>query len=242
MERLETKYLNNLPSDTFDQISNLISEYNATHPGEMLPKTSEQLRKSYELGLSVILILPENPKLVIAHGALYPFGLSYLTEEGMELYEVGSLIVHPNFRHRRINGLTIGEFILEILTKKLNDPAIATVKRENTKRAFERIGFLPISFYNFPIITTLTCICSTSEHFNQLNCRHRTAVPGEKIDEENPNEPNKISCTLMGYNLEKLSDLEQKLAQKLGLITQASINPSFFKQVKMQLNQFGIII
>lgn len=241
MERLEFNCLGRLPADAFDQISNLINEYNTNHPGEMLSKTPDRLREIYKSGLSEILILPENPELVIAHAGLYPFGLQELTG-GLELYEVGSFIVHPNFRHRRIDGLTIGEFILQKLLKGRNEePIIATVKRQNTLRAFERFSFKPIPFCDFPIVTSLTCTCPTSEHFNNLNCPHRAKIPGEKFSNNGlNNEPPKIACTLMGYNLEKLKELEERIAQKLGLIIEGLINPSFFSEVGNQLNRFGI--
>lgn len=229
-----------LPDDAFFQVSTLIEEYNKLHPEEMLNKTPQQLREIYFQGNSIILTLPEYPRLVIAHAALYPFGLSELTN-GIELYEFGSWIVHPNFRHQRINGLTIGEYVGKKLIENIKHPIIATIKRLNTLNALQTLGFVPINFHNHPIISALTCVCpATSEHFHQSSCSHRAQTPGQIINENIPNEPPKIGCTLMAYNTDKLKDLEQTLAHRLGLTTQAIINPNFFKQIREALQKHNI--
>lgn len=229
-----------LPHDAFFQVSRLIEEYNESHPEEMLNKPPKKLKEIYLQGNSVILTFPKYPRLVIAHVALYPFGLSELTN-GIELYEFGSWIVHPDFRHHRINGLTIGEYAGKELIKNVEDPIIATIKRFNTLRAFQKLGFVPINFHDHPIISALTCVCpATSEHFHQSNCLHRAQIPGEIVNGNIPNEPPKIGCTLMARNIDRLKELEQILAQKLGLTTQAIINPHFFGEVRVALQKNGI--
>lgn len=232
---------NRLPHDAFFQISWLINQYNNTHPGEMLPKKPQELKKTYLQGNSVILPLPEYPRLIIAHAALYPLGLRNLTG-GIELFEFGSWIVHPDFRHHRINGLTIGEHVGQELIKGISDPIIATVKRENTLKAFKKLGFLPINFHEYPLTTTLTCVCPlTSEHFHKSSCRHRAQIPGKivEINQQNSNEPKKIACTLMGHNLEKLRELEEILQRRLGL-TYIGLNSVFFRQIREKLEESGI--
>lgn len=239
---MERKFTPNsqLPHDAFFQVSEMIKQYNQSHPGEMLNKTPQQLRKIYLQENSIILTLPEYPRLVIAHAALYPFGLSELTG-GIELYEFGSWIVHPDFRHHRINGLTIGEYVGKILIENVEDPIIATIKRLNTLKAFKRLGFEPINFHDHPIISALTCVCpTTSEHFYQSSCIHRAQTPGQIINKDIPNEPPKIGCTLMAYNIDRLKELENRLAQTLSLTTQGIISPSFFEEVRIALQENGI--
>ncbi|GAB4218939.1 MAG: hypothetical protein Fur009_2570 [Candidatus Microgenomates bacterium] len=231
---------NNLPTDVFQQVSQLINEYITSHPGEMLTKTPDAIAETYHNGNSVIAVHPENPDLVLGYAALYPFGLEkYFSEK---LLELGSWIVRPNFRHHRINGLTLGEYLAQELIKDIKDPIIATVKRFNTLRAFQRLGFSPIKFQDYPCISSLTCVCPTSsEHHGFQSCQHRSINPGEIINSQNQNEPPKIACTLMGYNLEQLNSLEQGLQQQLGLIGHG-LNHRFFQLARQKFESLGVSI
>lgn len=231
---------NSLPKDAFNQVSTLITGYVQEQPGEMLIKTPEDIEEMYHSGNSVIAVHPENPDLVIGYAALYPFGLR--ENFGMELYEFGSWIVHPDFRHYRINGLTLGEYIGQSFIDEKENPIIATVKRLNTLKAFEKLGFSSVRFQDFPCVSSLTCVCpASSEHFGFNQCQYRAINPGEIINGKSVNEPPKIACTLVGYNLDKLTLLEQQLQQQLGLIGQ-SLNSDFFKLARQRLEQIGVKI
>jgi hypothetical protein len=200
----------------------------------MLPKKPEEVKKIYKEGLSVIAVNPENSDQVISHAALYPFGLEKIF--GIELYEFGSWIVHPNFRHHRINGLTIGELIgAELLTLAYGNPVIATVKRQNTMKAFIKLGFVTLPYSEYPITTALTCVCPIRTDLHDAFCHYHTKQPGEIINGLN-GEPAKITCTLMGYNLKELNQLEKKLKQGLGLVGQ-SLNHQFVTLAHQRLNQ-----
>lgn len=237
---LSKQEINSLPPNAFIQVSQLIENYVAQHSGEMLIKTPEQIETTYRQGNSVIAIHPEDPNLVLGYAALYPFNLK--NAFGIELYEFGSWIVHPDFRHHRINGLTIGEYIGQNLIINKDEPIIATVKRLNTLRAFEKLGFQPIKFQDDPVISTLTCTCPTSsEHHGFSTCQHRSQNPGEIIKRNGPNEPPKIACTLVGYNLDQLNELEKKLQQQLGLAGQV-LNSDFFQKARLEFEKLGIKI
>lgn len=231
---------NNLPPNAFEQVSQLIAGYVTFHPGEMLIKTPDDIAQTYNSGNSVIAVHPENQNLVLGYAALYPFGLK--ENFGTELFEFGSWIVHPDFRHHRINGLTLGEYIALNLISNINDPIIATVKRLNTLNAFKRLGFSPIKFQNHPCVSSLTCVCPTSsEHHGFQVCQHRSQNPGEIINGQSQNEPPKIACTLMGYNLEQLNSLEQGLQQQLGLMGHG-LNHQFFQLARQKFEKLGISI
>jgi hypothetical protein len=227
------EYFNFLPFDAFEQVSWLIDNYLKTHPDEMLPKTPEEIGTIYKNSLSAIAVNPQNPNQVIGHAALYPFDIEKIL--GIELYEFGSWIVHPDFRHHRINGLTIGELIgAELLTTANRNPIIATVKRENTLKAFQRLGFQPLPYSQYPITTSLTCVCPIGGNENGAFCHYHTREPGEIINGSN-GEPAKIACTLMGYNLDRLNEIENRLQQKLGLVGQA-LNHQLVTLAKQKLN------
>jgi len=227
------EYFNFLPFNAFEQISWLIDNYLKTHPGEMLPKTPEEIGTIYKNSLSAIAVSPKDQNQVIGHAALYPFDIKKIF--GIELYEFGSWIVHPDFRHHRIDGLTIGELIgTELLTIANGNPVIATVKRENTLRAFIKLGFKPIPYNEYPITTSLTCVCSFEGNENGAFCYYHTRKPGEIINGSD-GEPAKIVCTLMGYNLKRLNELENKLQQKLGLFGQA-LSHQLVTLAKQKLN------
>lgn len=240
MEKLAICQNGQLPKDAFFQVSQLIEEYNLAHPNEMLDKNPEVLQQMYEQGYSIVAVDPNNPQLVIAHTALYPFNLQ--SAFGLRLYEMGSWIVHPEYRHHRVNGFTVGEFVASELISQIKDPIIATVKRLNTLLAFERLGFNPIEFNKFPCVSSLTCTCpSSSEHYGFSTCQHRSQIPGKIINGTNPNEPAKITCTLVGYNLNQLTELEKRLQQQLGLVGQV-LNSDFFQKARERFEQLGIQI
>jgi len=232
------QYFNFLPFDAFEQVSWLIDDYLKTHPGEMLPKTPDQLKKIYQSGLSAVAVNPQNPNQVIGHAALYPFDIKKIL--GIELYEFGSWIVDPNFRHHRINCLTIGELIgKELLATANGNPVIATVKRENTLKAFQRLGFRSLSYSQYPVITSLTCVCPIGGNENGAFCHYHTRKPGEIINGSN-DEPARIACTLMGYNLDGLNEIENKLQQRLGLVGQA-LNHQFVTLARQRLSQLIVL-
>ncbi|MGB9883301.1 MAG: hypothetical protein ACPLRN_02185 [Microgenomates group bacterium] len=237
--RLE-KGATNLPKDVFGQVSALITGYVQEHPGEMLIKTPTEIEQTFTGGNSVIAIHPENPNLVIGYAALYPFGLNEVLNE--ELFEFGSWIIHPDFRHHRINGQTLGEYVAQNLIDGKEEPIIATVKRFNTLRALIKLGFKPVKFQDYPCVSSLTCVCpSSSEHHGFNQCQHRSINPGEIVNGTSQTEPPKIACTLLGYNLEKLTWLEQQLQQQLGLVGQ-SLNYNLFQIARQGLEERGLKI
>jgi N-acetylglutamate synthase-like GNAT family acetyltransferase len=204
----------------------------------MLPKTPNQLKKIYQAGLSVIAVNPDGPNQVIGHAALYPFDIKKILE--IKLYEFGSLIVHPDFRHHRINGLTIGELIgTELLAIANGNPVIATVKRENTLKAFQRLGFQSLPYSQYPMTTSLTCVCPIGGNENGAFCHYHTRKPGEIINGTN-GEPAKIACTLMVYNLDRLNKIENRLQQILGLSGQA-LNNQLITLARQRINQLIVL-
>ncbi len=222
-----------LPED-FDFVSLMIEGHNFNHPDEMLPKKPNELIEIYQQGLSVI--LKKNGQ-VLGHAALWPL-LKNANGE-LQVAEFGSWIVNPNFRHRRINGLTVGEYTATTLLEEVNIGTIATVKRANSFQGLRKIGFEPLDFYQFPFITSLTCVCSgKAEHLTKNVCSDRRRInyglrPNNVVDLDfslnstSINEPPKIPCTLMGYNMERLWVIEKELQENLGISLDPR-DPSFF--------------
>ena len=255
------QYFNFLPFNAFEQVSWLISDYLETHPGEMLPKTPEEIEAIYKKGLSVIAVNPDNPNQVIGHAALYPFGIKKIL--GRELLELGSFIVLQNFRGCEVHKdspegsnktkLTISKLIvIESLKKAGENPVIATVKRLNTLYALQNLkelkrleglewldGFQPLSYSQYPMITSLTCVCPIEGNENGAFCYYHTRKPGEIINRSN-GEPPIIACTLMGYNLDGLNEIENKLQQRLGLVGQA-LNHQFVTLARQRLSQLIVL-
>ncbi len=178
-----------LLSDIGRQVTGLIALYNLAHPGEMVPKTPSEIYHQFLAGESLVMITPAAPYQVLFHGTLYP-----LSEKVMEF---GSVITHPDFRGLGLG--TLGSREMVAYTHRLNHASfcISTVKQELTAWVLQSASMLPVSFYNFPRLTSLTCTCdhasacqsrrqqidSTPEKFSALLIRDRP--------------PGKIPCTLM---------------------------------------------
>ena len=138
---------------------------------------------------------------------------------------------------------------------------ITTVKRENSLKGLLKVGFQTISFHQFPFITSLTCSCLTSDHFNSTSCQHRRRPNfGEKIIhgsqgniyqfEElilpNGEDTRKIPCTLLGCG--NFGQIELKLNQLFRELRQHdlpqldTIDVETIKTIGNFYNQLGIDI
>lgn len=234
----------------FEQISQWINFYNQFHYSEMLPKSPQELEKIFRDGLSLISFDEKgNP---IGHVGLYPLLDYQLGEKRLRLAELGSWIVHPDYRHLRLNGLTIGETLIKEMLQRFPDlPIIATVKRINSLKGMTRegIGGQALDFNQFSCLSALTCVCSnSSEHFGNKRCLYRRNE-GNGIEKGileinflNPEEPKMIPCTLIGFNLPAVEQLESDLQSLIFGLERPLINPLTFARVKSFFEDNGVKI
>lgn len=242
----------------FNTISGWIADF-ASAPesrGEMLPKTPQELEAIHKQGLSHILLENGRP---IAHAALWPL----IDTEEIKLFEFGSWITDPSFRHYRLNGMTAGELAAFNLLRQIDLTQIAvtaTIKRKNTEKGLRSLGGLPISFHNFPFITGLTCTCNGSD-----GCSYRrrpnygeTVIPlsnGNRIIYQHEDsftlpteslEPPKLPCTLIGFSLPTLAKIEKELGRLFvetfghPLCNNGPIDQSTMTQLKVFYQQIGV--
>lgn len=246
----------------FEQISRLIKKHNAEHPDEMLIKDPGTLCQIHQEGLSHLIVFNNE---AVAHAALWPL----LIKERLEIYELGTWIVDPRYRHLRINDLTLGEYVASGLLKERaitnsDDPkiisVIATVKKYNSLKGLQKAGFEAIKFLEYPFLMCLTCTCpNTSEHYHQKSCRYRQPINFTQNSINYPesnqsssftqknlgNEPLSISCTLLGYNA---YEAEQELRRLYTLYCNNPIpetinpfeTPLLFPQLKEFYERLGV--
>ena len=245
--------------NVYGRVSQLITDYSTASEsfGEMLPKTPEELALAHEQGLSYVLLEDERP---IAHAALWPL----INIQGIRLYEFGSWITDPEFRHHRMNGMTAGELAAFNLIQQVDlnlVGVIATIKRFNTKKGLEKLGAQTISFHKFPFITGLTCSCVVSE-YNHSSCQQRRRPEYGEIIVSSPegtiyqhddgftlptkSGPPKLPCTLMGFYLPTLKRIETQLGQLFvnvfghPLCNNGLIDRSTMDQLKVFYQQIGV--
>lgn len=221
----------------FTHMSSLIDNYarQSESRNEMLVPSPDTLRAVFEEGKSVVLV--DREKTPVAHAALWELYTN--SQRDCAVYEFGSWIVHPDFRHHKIDGLTLGELVATILLQHVdqqNTGVIATVKRLNSLNGLKKLGALPMRFHDMPFISALTCVCpATSEyHTRSCICPHRRGPSfGEiavssssgvifSIDEgftlnhesSSKQNPAKIPCTLVGFNTGTLRHIEQEFSHR----------------------------
>jgi len=249
-----TRLDNPLPQH-YDELSEIINNYALadTTRGEMLQKTPEQLQLAFQENRSNILV--DNDGGVIAHASLDPL----VIVNNRSLVEFGGWIVRDDFRHHRINGFTVGEYVgLDLIDRVKPEQAtiIATVKRQNSLRGLLKLGFTPISYHDFPFITGSTCVCG-----NSGDCQHRRRPGYGEINHPSRNTwlnnnfedltiPNgdspRIPCTLLALNLDTLVQIEYDLEKiyhetmgRFAPVTQALTHKDF-KDIKNFYEKTGL--
>lgn len=209
-----------------NQVVDMISDY-AINPktlGEMLVPNVDAMVESYRRGDGVILV--NRRGRVVANSTLWE--LVNRPEIGVRLYELGGWIVDSKERHKRINGLTIGEYVAMLsLDQKSREGGgvIATVKKQNSLRGLERVGAKAISYADFPYIAGGTCVCPlSSEYRTGTTCNYRRSIGngerlngrGHIIDNDFYSDDHvrlSIPCTLMGFDVPRLRRINDRLAQ-----------------------------
>ena len=230
------------------QVSEMIDEYNASHPYEMLPKSPETIADQILKKRSVMIICGENENFqVMCHGTIYP---SFEEEEakilGMQVVEIGTLIVHPDYRRRGMGSLG-NLLLLELSERYSNCVALATIKQRATALAFKNAGANPASFWKYPYLSYLTCTCShCSEREGHRRCEHRR-LPSEsteiKLNEilDKSFFADKIPCTLIIADIARAQKFEEtcrNLHQKWLKVSFQSITPNNINSAFREINFF----
>jgi len=160
-----------------ETVSSMIAAYNFGHPHEMLPKSPDVIASQFIDGNSIMLVNEtEDGRLsVICHGAMYPnFDRGEDKILGMQIVEMGSVIVHPAYRGQGIGS--VGTKMLFDLAFKNWDKVLclAKVKQVVTARVFDKAAISPVSFWEFPYLSYLTCTCEgSSERCGFDSCCYR---------------------------------------------------------------------
>lgn len=250
----------------FQSLSVGINAY-AEKTKEMLPKTSDELMDAFFAGQSCIFVAVSQDKEIvpIGHASCSPL----YTNNDTRVIEFGSWFVDDKHRHIRLNGLTIGETVglsaieqaqLSCQQDGVQPTIIATVKRQNSLKGLERLGFRKDSFNRRPFTTTLTCVCSdTSEHFGCQACINRRR-PGygelhvqnaeqpmgyQFIDTQTPNGTGVkiIPCTLLVHESSDIDNFEKRMTNTFtGQVYNGLITEGFMKAHKEHLISLGEII
>lgn len=220
------------------QVVDMIATY-ASAPktlGEMLVPSVDSLTEAYEMGDG--LMLADLQDRVVANCTFWE--LINQPNFGVRLYELGSWIVERDHCHRRMGELTIGEHVAQVLLKKAskrNDGVIATVKRLNSYKGLNRIGAEGISYADIPYITGATCVCPLSSEVNTgSTCDYRRRLGhgesrngvGHIIDVNYILDTNagslKIPCTLMGFNVPRLREIDGLLKHQHIMLGGSAVN------------------
>lgn len=191
------------------RVSDMISEYNAEHPFEMLAKSPDVVLHQLDSGLSVLLVSPDDEKLLF-HGSLYPnFENGEDKVLGMQVIEVGSWMVPEESRghHFGTHGV---EALLDLGRKNWVDPLfISTHKRVAALKVSEHNNLQLVDYEDVPYLSYLTCTCtncSEREGFN--HCQFRRSTNGIVIYEEG-----KIDCSLVVSDITRALLFEENCRQ-----------------------------
>lgn len=175
---------------------------------EMLSQTVEGLVEVMSNQRAVV--LTDDMGNAAAFAALWPL----LETAGARVDEFGSWIVREDLRHHRVNGMTVGEAVCRNLVDHQDGAVISTIKRMNSLRGLEHAGFEPIHFSDFPMLTTLTCVCTSSElegENNQCDYRRGNNQRWDFVLNQEGGRPALLPCTLVTANKTKALATEDYL-------------------------------
>lgn len=201
------------------QVSEMISVYNASHPNEMLPKSPATVAEQIRSGRSVVVLHRENGDVeVMCHGTIYPaFENREENVLGMQVVEIGSLIVKPDYQGHGLGSMGNLLLLKQISEQMPGSVALATIKQENTAWAFDNAGCLPVSYWEFPYLSYVACTCPhCSETVGHMSCNYRrqpidsTPENLRQINDrsDRSKKPAKIPCTLVVADVEKALKFE----------------------------------
>ncbi|OGK63021.1 hypothetical protein A2334_01450 [Candidatus Roizmanbacteria bacterium RIFOXYB2_FULL_38_10] len=250
----------------FDSLSQDITGYASKTHSEMLPKEAFELEDTFFAGNSAIFFAADeqNEVIPVGHASCVPL---YATDN-LRVYEFGGWYVKDEYRHHRLNGMTIGETVglsaieqtqLNCQHDEVQPVIIATVKRQNSLKGLQHLGFIVDSFHKRPYTTALTCSCATSsEHFGCNACLHRRGPEnGEKhsigmggigyefvpITIPNGTDVKKIPCSLLVHESSAIDTFEERMMESFeGGQYEGVITNTIMRQMGNQLQKDGNIV
>lgn len=264
----------------FQRLSSLIHDFreNPKTKNEMLDQDPDKLMGAFLQGKSEIyMVTVDGEPVPIAHCAMWPLAdiPAANSLQGCRVYELGSWFVEAGFRnHKNIDeNKTYGELVAQRNIEKVYAAdkeqgylvaALATVKRANSMRGLNRVGFNAESFHAHQFAAALTCTCpNSSEIYTDEICGYRrTHENGEThhfiaLDDiscdvhkdyvlPNGNGIKKIPCTLMVHNSNTLCEIEDILMQHYldgenEFLYDIGITPDIMRQLAQYYqDRFGI--
>ncbi len=234
------------------QVSENISNHNAKHAQEMLPKSPQDILNSIQDGTSTFIYSKDqNDELIfLYHGAIYPlFSDQQVQTFKWQVYELGTAITHPQFR-----GMGIGTKGAQARIEKMhqmfpdnsiNTLGISTVKRQYTKKALENAGMHQAEWVTNPHIAATTCVCEGLTPIQTgVGCSYRrppqpTLISPDHIqiqvspDSQRASNNQEIPCTLMVSGLDKAAQFEQDVYNLYGSLA--------IKEVDDRINPLDLI-
>lgn len=187
-------------------VATMIAEYNKVHPFEMLPKTPNIVLDQLDSGLSVVLVSPEDEK-VLFHGSLYPNFESGEDEIlGYQVVELGSWMVPTKLRGHNL-GCDGVAALLELGRRNWDNPLfLSTHKRVAALKVSEHNDLHPVDYIQVPYLSYLTCTCANcSERVGFQSCKFRRRTSEITIYEEG-----KIDCSMVVSSLSDATIFEDK--------------------------------
>lgn len=208
-----------LPSDVDEQtlrrlvvqVSETIEQDREEHPGVMLPQNPEELLAQFRAGRSSVIMDRGNPEFkLIAHGTIW----SLCEVGGISLQEIGSVIVLPEYRGRKISELIVRSLLERCGPDTL---LIATTKDIRMVRALRRHGLMPVYYEQYPAVCQATCVCNSLREgrcgFRRLPQQNseevlkRVFASGERVLDTI------TECTLFISDLELAEEFERKVRE-----------------------------
>lgn len=185
------------------QVSAQIDQYNLAHPGEMLPQNSEAVSAQFLSGKSYVVLTRDPDPLVLFHGTLYEnFTKAEQDFLGFQVTEFGSVITNEEFRGMGLGSRCSRLAIDHVKARNHNTICLSTIKQELTARVLSQSGMTPVSFWELPYLSYLTCTCTNcSESHGFSRCQFRRppilSTPinfDSMLNRDHP--PQKTDCTL----------------------------------------------
>lgn len=224
------------------QVSQMVAQYVAGHENEMLLKDPNTVKEQFLRGDSVLMVKKDNTALqVVGHGTNY---INFEDGEdlilGAQVTEVGTVIVRKDFRGLGCGKAGVKHLAGMALNGYQNVLRLATIKQAVTGRVFENAGIVPVSFYNYPYLSYLTCTCSnSSERCGHASCQFRRTNDSVEAGDfdimlDPVNNVGKIPCTLVLSDTELAGDFERRcraLHEQMGgnPLEPGQINPKIFE-------------
>ena len=198
------------------QVSEMIDDFNQTHPNEMLPKTPEVIRTQLLAGESVLVVSPDKTR-VLYHGSLYPLLKNEdVRKLGFQVLEFGSWIVPEDCRGRGLG--TQGCRLLKQLAAQKWGRFIGLATNKRVIAAMAGIGgggMTAVNFSDFPHLTKLTCVCSSMQ---SGMCLYQRGSQDEIVISASSDKDllhnGRMSCTLLVTDIAEAKEFERTCNKK----------------------------